>query len=174
MNTCIYVEWYKFKVCEIKTCKNHSNITPTRCMAIDRRQPSGNKVISDAELHYYKFEPSVSTRLVSYQRKTCVERVKKILVLYEFIQYLNKNHKGIQYEHKRFTYLQNRYPLKVKKLGFKPWMWEFMTTEVFNSFLETKEGECEKFTLYQLLNLSESKFFKLQIIIEKLYASQSN
>lgn len=160
---CTYIEWYKFKQCTIKTCKNFSATTASHCLAIDRVTPVGNKIISDAELHLFKYaKAGVSTRLISLKRKKAVTRVKAILILHSFIEYI-KNHKRPDERYwsgKLVERLELEYPLRVMKLGYMNWMLPYLTSEEFyKQFAATRKGgECETFKLHVLLDLTEMKF----------------
>lgn len=163
--TCVYVEQFKFHECTIKSCKNYTDVTTTKCLAIDRVQPVGNKIISDAELHLYKFsKEKVSTRLISIKRKKAIMRVKGILILHSFIEYIRDNHKpkGFAYSTKTIEKLESDYPLKVSKLQFYNWMWPYLTSKkVWRKFAKKKGGECHTFKVYMLLNLTRIKYESL-------------
>ena len=160
-NTCLYVEWYKFHKCEIRTCKNFTSITRTSCLALDRVNPSGVRAITDAELHMYKYpEAKVSTRLIALKRKAAVDRVKAMLVLRELIEFIReKNHVGQSVETPATIKLESLYPLKVKKLKFESWMWpHIVSTKTYEEFLSRQSGECSQIYLHQLLNITAMKF----------------
>lgn len=166
IHTCIYVENFQFHECTIRTCKNFTDVTRTKCLAIDRVQPVGNKIISDAELHLYKFsQEKVSTRLISIKRKKAITRVKAILILHSFIEYIRENHKpkGVRvYGGKLVERLEMDYPLKVRKLQFYNWMWPYLTSKkVWRKFALKKGGECAVFKVYMLLNLTRMKYDSL-------------
>lgn len=160
--TCVYVDNYKFHECTIKSCKNFTDVTRSKCLAIDRVQPVGNKIISDAELHLYKFgKEKVSTRLISIKRKKAITRVKAILILHSFIEYIRDNHrpKKRAYEGKLIEKLELDYPLKVRKLQFYNWMWPYLTSKkVWKKFTTKKGGECAAFKVHMLLNLTRMKY----------------
>lgn len=162
VNACVYVEGYRFYECVIRSCKNFTDVTKTKCLAIDRVQPIGNKVISDAELHLYKFsKDKVSTRLVSIKRKKAVTRVKAILILHAYIEYIRENHKPKEeaYSGKMVEKLELDYPLRVRKLQFYNWMWPYLTSKkVHAKFVRKKGGECAAFKIHMLLNLTRMKY----------------
>lgn len=162
VNTCIYVEGYKFYECVIKTCKNFTEGTKSKCLAVDRVQPVGNKIISDAELHLYKFtDAKVSTRLVSIKRKKAVTRVKAILILNAFIEFIKENYKpkDKMYSGKMVEKLELDYPLRIQKLQFYNWMWPYLTSKkVYKKFVTKKGGECATFKVHMLLNLTRMKY----------------
>lgn len=177
IHQCLYVEWYKFKQCNIKTCKNFSSVVPTHCLAIDRTIPQGNKLISDVELHRYKYpDEGITTRLVSMKRKYAVERVKSVLVLSEYIDYIRIKYTDSKKTNCKYVYkrVRNKFPLKLKKLNFKQWMtyWLFNQRE-YEVFLKAKGGECTEFPLYKVLNLTELKFKKYVQLIEKVHEQKA-
>lgn len=166
VHSCIYVENFQFHECTINSCKNHTEVTITKCLAIDRVQPSGNKIISDAELHLYKFsDRKVSTRLISIKRKKAIMRVKGILILHAFIDYIRDGYREKakkEYTCKIIDKLESSYPLKVRKLQFENWMWPYLTSKkVWRKFATHKGGECEEFKVFMLLNLTRIKYDNL-------------
>ena len=167
IHTCVYHEWYKFKTCNIKTCKYYSKVTNTNCMAIDREQPTGNKIISDAELHYYKFgDQKLSTRIVSLKRKKAIDRVKCVFILYKFIEYIRESYKEIDVviPDKLKEKIESKYPFTIKKLGYRTWMLPYLFDEdVFERFLKNRKGECNAYSLNTVLNLTSTKFKKIVI-----------
>ena len=162
VHSCVYVEGYRFYECVIKTCKNFTDVTKTKCLAIDRVQPVGNKIISDAELHLYKFtDTRVSTRLVSIKRKKAVTRVKAILILNSLIEFIRENYKPGEkaYSGKMVEKLELDYPLRIRKLQFYNWMWPYLTSKkVYKKFVTKKGGECSTFKVHMLLNLTRMKY----------------
>lgn len=165
INVCLYQEWYKFHTCSIRSCKNYTEVTKSKCLAIDRVQPVGSKVISDSELHYFKFsDKNVSTRLISLKRKKAVTRVKAILILNSLIEYIRDECKpvGEELSGKAVEKLESSYPLKIKKLGYARWMLPYIVDEKFyKKFLKKKEGECSSFKLCTILSLTPMKFERL-------------
>lgn len=169
IRTCIYVSEYKFKVCEITTCKNYSAVTPSSCLAIDRAKTQGTKFISDAELHLFKYSAKkVTTRFVAMRRKKAVDRVKNILILKKFIDYIRETYED-QGESSPFIkgkYAQKAqtvYPLYIEKLGFKNWMFHYLIdNEVQKEFIESnKGGECKRLEVNKILNLSDFVYNKI-------------
>ena len=162
LHRCVYVEGYQFYECVVKTCKNFTAVTKTKCLAVDRVQPVGNKIISDAELHLYKFsDAKVSTRLVSIKRKKAVNRVKAILILNAFLEFIRENYKPGEktYSGKMVEKLELDYPLRIRKLQFYNWMWPYLTSKkVYKKFVKKKGGECATFKVHMLLNLTRMKY----------------
>jgi hypothetical protein len=166
---CPFVPEYEFKLCEIKTCKNHSPITDCFCLAIDRVSTTGVKVISDAEITLFKFsDEKVTTRLVSMRRKEAVERVKCMLILKRYIDFIIEKYE-VQGEDSHFVsgkYIQKMqtvYPLSTRRLNFKNWIWHYMCDEdVHNEFIQKQNGgECKEFKIEQLLRTTSLKYEKL-------------
>jgi hypothetical protein len=175
VNSCIYVEGFKFYECTIRTCKNYTEVTKHKCLAIDRVQPIGNKIISDAELHLYKFSGvKVSTRLVSIKRKKAIMRVKAILILNSLVEYIRENYKPKEksYSGKMVEKLEEEYPLRIRKLQFQNWMWPYLTSKkVYKKFVKKKGGEVSQFPVHALLNLTRMKY---ETLIKQLKEGSQN
>jgi hypothetical protein len=168
VHSCPLVSWYKFKQCGIQTCKNYNKVTATKCLDIDRVKVDGTKFISDSELHLFKYskkKKSVTTRFVSLRRKQAVDRVKSILILRKYLDYLQQKYEKASKVTKAGIFiekLESEYPLNVKKLGFKNWMWVYLIREEeYEKFLKANPGECKEFGLDKLLCLTELKYEKL-------------
>lgn len=163
---CVYVSWYKFKQCTIRTCRNYTAATPSHCLAIDRVQPLGNKIISDAELHLFKFGAAgVSTRLISIKRKKAVARVKAMIILNEYIEYIRSRFKPDDryWSNTLVEQLELAYPLRVMRLGYMNWMLPYLTSEkTYAKFATKKGGECGAFRIHTLLGMTEMKFMALR------------
>lgn len=163
---CVYVSWYQFKQCTIRTCRNYTAATSSHCLAIDRAQPLGNKIISDAELHLFKFgSAGVSTRLISIKRKKAVARVKAMLILNEFIEYIRGRFKPDEryWSNPLVEQLELAYPLRVMRLGYMNWMLPYLTSEkTYTKFATKKGGECGAFKVHTLLGMTEMKFMALR------------
>lgn len=154
INSCPYVEWYKFLRCRVKTCKNYNKQTGCRCLALDRIRPEGNKVISDAELNLYKYNSKESTRNVQVKRKRAIKRVKSLLVLKEYVEFIRDNYPaGGVWDSATVRKLESRYPLNISKLGWKNWMWEpLLDSEAWEKFCNTKSGECTEIGIHNMLS----------------------
>lgn len=166
LNQCTYVEWFRFKQCTIRSCKNWTIITQSRCMAIDRVQPAGAKIITDAELHMYKYPTQkVSTRLVAMKRKKALLRVKSVLILKEYVshlylKYLDTRQRPVRNRHTEKA--EKSFPLRIRQLRFDNWMWpHIVSQEEYKEFLQTRRGECSSFSLQDLLQMTEMKFSAL-------------
>jgi len=169
VQTCPYVEGYKFKKCEIRTCKNYSQVTPCQCLEIDRVKTNGNKVISDAELHLFKCgSKGVTTRGVALNRKRAIERAKYLIILHKYLEFITGRYE-VQGEDspfikgKRVQRAQTIYPLGIKRLKFKNWQWHYVVDPVvLEEFLETfPGGECQEIKIEQLLSTTPLKYNKL-------------
>lgn len=133
-------------------------------MEVDRKRPEGTKVISDAELNLYKMGGrGISTRLVQIHRKSATQSVKAILILKEYIDYIERNFDdGCVFDKAELLQLEKEYPLKIKRLGWRNWMWEYILDEkLWGKFAEAKGGECKDFSIHQLLSISLARFEKL-------------
>lgn len=179
VRTCPYQDWYKFKQCTIHTCKNHTTQTAHHCLAVDRVQPTGNKIISDAEIHYYKFHAEgISTKYVSIKRKEAMGRVVAILALRSFIEYLKEKYdeeKPIYYVHKKIAARELAYPLKIGKLQFENWMWKYITDpKVFRQFRAGKSGGIKEIAHCELLDVTPAKLEILDKLTKELEKCQRN
>lgn len=162
--TCPYVEWYQFVKCTIKTCKNYTEQTDRCCIALDRVRPEGAKVISDSEIHFYKLsEAGISSRLVQVKRKKAVDRIKCMLILHRFVNYLKLNkEKGGVFDTPSIREAENSYPFKLKKLGWENWMWEYLLDNtVWEEFLAGASGDCREYTLQQIVAIKPVKYERL-------------
>jgi hypothetical protein len=162
--TCPYVDWYQFTACTIKTCKNHTDQTERKCIALDRVRPEGAKIISDAEIHFYKLKDAgLKGRIVQIKRKKAVDKIKCLLILHKFINYLrlNKEEGGV-FATPTILEVEKLYPFKIKKLGWENWMWEYLLdTTVWDEFLRGTTGECKEYTLQQIISIKPVKFERL-------------
>lgn len=172
-NRCPYIGWYRFKECNITTCKNFTTKTASRCLGIDRKAPSGNKVISDAELHLFKFpEDDVSTRLVSMRRKRAITKVKCILSLNGYLNHLRMKYEGTaeqsrEYRAPAIGVAESSYPLKIGRLRFKNWMWKLLLSEKeYAAFAQSGGGgECLEFELHDLLSMTKEQLGVLRQVV---------
>ena len=164
IKTCPYVEWYQFKVCTIKSCKNFNTVTPSRCLAVDRIRPEGTKVISDAELNLYKFpESGLSTRVIQIKRKRATDRITSLLLLSRFIEYIKENfEEGGVFTTPIINEAETKYPLNIPKLGWENWMWEYLMDEsVWEAFCKKVGGQSKEFPVQRLLAMKLVTFEKL-------------
>ncbi len=164
-NSCQFINWYKFKKCVVGSCKNYSLKVPSRCIAIDRKPPEGNKIISDEELRFFKFKDNeMCTRLVSLKRKKAVQRIKCMLILKEFIEFIRDNRSVLNVDlSPRHIEWEREYPLKIRMLGFQRWMWGYLLDEEeYKEFTKGKAGECKEVELYEILAMTRAQFDKLK------------
>jgi len=138
-------------------------VTKTSCLAVDRAPPVGNKVISDAEIHLFKFNNTgVTGRLVAAKRKRAITRVKSILTLHAYITWIRGKFKPEEHKFYRGKYLERaelEYPLKISRIGFKNWMWiHIVNKDVYKQFLGKKEGDCTEIELHHMLDTTDLKF----------------
>lgn len=179
-NTCPYIGWYRFQKCTISTCKNFSTKTKSSCLAIDREAPIGNKVISDAEIHLYKYpDADVSTRLVSMRRKKAVTKVKCMLALNGYLAHLRIKYSMTseamqEYRAPEIGVAESSYPLRVPQLQFKNWMWHvLLSAKEYAAFTNIGDGECSEFELHDLLSLSSGDLESLrQVVASKVRIQQ--
>lgn len=171
-NKCPIVNWYEFYHCEIKTCKYYSKRLKSRCMKIERKETDGQKNISDAELHFYKFSESDLIKTASSTRKQAVSRVRSMLILYKFVEYIRENFKS-PFENQRCHYSEtflnaiDIYPLNVEELKIKTWMLFYIFDEsVYHRFINSnKSGDVKAFNHEAALSMSKRQFFPLKNLI---------
>lgn len=180
-NQCPYVSWFRFQKCTIRSCKNFSTKTKSCCLAIDREAPTGNKIISDAEIHLFKYpNDGVSTRHVSMKRKKAVDRVKCMLMLHSFIVHIKgKYGSSSEVEREHFDpaigVAESAYPLRIPRLQFKNWMWTRLLSETeFALFLKDSQGECAEFGMHDLLSMSEDGLRSLRQVVAFVSAGETN
>ena len=158
---CPLVDWYMFRQCDIRTCKNHTTETKHQCIEIDRVRPEGTKQFSDAELNVYKFKQrGISTRLVQIYRKNAIQDVKSILTLYKYIDWIRENCKPDgEFRHEDMLRLEKEYPLKIKRLGWSNWMWKYLLDDkAWARFVKNSDGECSTFNVHQLLGIKLGRY----------------
>ena len=164
VHSCIYEEWYKFVKCEVSTCKNHTTLTRSNCLAVDRIRPEGTKIISDAELNLYKFAgQGLSVRFVQMKRKFAVDRIVAMMVLKEYIEYIRITYKsGGVFNTESMLKAETMYPLKIRKLGFENWMWEHLLDEdVWKKFCDKKQVKTENISIRIILAMKIKTFNRL-------------
>lgn len=135
-------------------------------MAIDRVKPEGTKPISDSELNYYKFEKSnTSTRVVQIKRKKAIRRVKSVIALRHYVQYISDRFtEGGVFDTRTLKLVESSYPLNSPDIAWKNWMWEFfLDTEVWEDFVgrSGREGELGDIHLHNMLHIKLSRFERL-------------
>lgn len=161
---CPLEDSYRFrKQCAIKTCKNFSPFTPSRCLGLDTKFASDDKTISDGELLHYKFnDKEFSIKEVAQIRKKSVEKVKLILSLYRLINHIREHENPFDSFHYEpgsseiiDTVLKLK-PLRIKLLGFKPWMFKYILDE---KYVESVTGP--KFKVRSALGLKTKEYSNL-------------
>lgn len=175
MFTCTYISWFQFKEkCSITTCKYHSLVLPTCCLALHHRQSSA-KPFTDEELHYYKFDHSAEDlKSVSLKRKKALVNARLILALHSYLQYLVQT---IDLTNKKYKLPENweissallrfveSLPLslaKDKHLPFRIEMLPFLLdSELYEDYLTTIEGEAKEYSLSDILMQTPSRFQNL-------------
>lgn len=158
-HTCPLREQYMFKThCTINTCKFYSDSTERKCLSLDVRFAALDKV-SDAELKLYKF-PDLSPQKIAQLRKTSVGRAENVVRLYVLIQKIEQEPRtSWQYEPSPIidTFLARR-PLRIKKLGFEPWMLPYLCNREY----VVKHAGAEP---HEILWMTESEFLSIANII---------
>lgn len=165
IHECRYIENYRFSQCCLKKCKNYSPFVESRCIAVSRVDPIGEKAFSDAELLFFKLrDEGIQARAASLKRKEAVDRIKGVMLFSSYIQFLNKNYKEKQqdFELRRIHIeLSKEKIFKSKTLGFESWMWQFVENKkIFEEFKNSVDLEVE-FTLDDMLCLSKPKMKQL-------------
>lgn len=157
---CKLVEWYKFNdQCCIKTCKYWSGVTPTHCLAIDHKFPSGDRTISESELLLYKFRPedNMDTRSISSFRKRGPADITNTLIAYHFIEYIAEEYGSkrtkLVGKNRRFERLFEQTNLRFRRIGYKHWMLPYLIDQkIWNEFkqkrnIDPEVGQAEAFLL---------------------------
>lgn len=138
---------YKFRTqCRIRTCRNFTPCTESRCLALDTRFSSDDKTVSDGELLRYKFgDKEMSVKDVTKIRKRAVDSVMSSLSLYRLISAIMERHsreEGFAYvpgQSEIVDRVVTSKPLRIKLLRFEPWMLKFLLdTDFVSGVLETK------------------------------------
>lgn len=178
MPQCVYVSWFHFqKKCSITTCKYHSLVVPTRCIAIHHHQ-SVNKPFTDDELRYYKFPHTTSLKMVSIKRKKAINDAKMLLALYNYLTYLEGLLPHFQENHPlpgnwevslQLTTFVASFPLHLAQKKYLPFVVEMLPLlldeEIYQSYLVSVNGEAKSYTLFNLLSLTVTR---LQLLAREL------
>lgn len=158
INTCPLRDAYMFKnKCNISTCKYFTENTARRCLSLDIRFAASDKV-SDSELRLYKF-PAISPQKIAQLRKMAVIRAENVVRLYVLVG-------KIEHEQKVWEYVPcpildtilDRKPLRIRKLGFEPWMLYYL----FNREYVVKHAGIEP---HELLWMKEYEYQTVAQII---------
>lgn len=177
VNDCPEQDFFMFMgQCPIKSCQYNTQQTSRGCLALDRKESSG-KSMTDIELYHYKFKnTNTNTRNVTTKRKTAIARVRNIIVLQYFIFYIEDKfspEEGLDYSpgvSRRVDELLNSYPLRIKRLKFKPWMLSFLLDEyVFSEYMESKvQNKNSDVNLKNMLDLVPKKLAKVQLDVQRM------
>ena len=167
---------YRFLTqCTIKSCKNFSPFTVNRCLGLDVKFAGDDKPVSDIELLHYKFnDKEVSIKDVSYIRKKSVDNVKHILTLHKLISHIAEHEtpiSGVEYDigvSPAIDNILNSKPLRIKLLGFKPWMLKFVFDD---KYVESVIGN--KFKTRHLLGLKTKEYSNIVNIIKTLCSGKT-
>lgn len=160
---------YIFLRCSVETCKNHSPVTKTRCMLVDRKESSTQK-ISDQELQYYKAIKSKSS--VLHLKRKAEERIVCLIILDGFLAHCVRQ--------KPFTAKKIQDSILIKDwfrgFPFNSGLWDLpleyldgvTSTRNFNAF--KRKSQCEKgstILLHKVLGLKPEMFHRIRRIIRK-------
>lgn len=86
---CPLVEWYRYSSkCQIITCKFNTDVLDSGCIAIERIDTNGKKLLTDRELRYYKFNNDITVQEVTQHRKKVMIRVKRIIALHYYVDHI--------------------------------------------------------------------------------------
>ena len=171
MNLCPLNNWYTFNTCKITTCKYSSSKLKTGCMRLERKNTEGYKSMSDGELFYYKFTEEEDIKKAASVRRKAVSRVKSILVLHRFLDYIRENFEPLFFldeESKELTSILSMYPFNVKELKVEYWMLFYIFDDsVFHRFTNSnRSGDVKAFTCGSVLSMSKRVFFSLKNIVD--------
>jgi len=165
VSKCVLVEWYQFKgQCPIKRCKFNTSKLKTGCLALERRDTAGKKLLTDRELRYYKFDNETHVNNISTHRKKVLANTKRIITLYYYIQYILNNCKIQQIEcGPNAEKLLHEFPLKLKKLNMTSTLLANMLIESnFEQYKKSARPE-EDYKIYDLLLIPHKKWVQLNI-----------
>jgi hypothetical protein len=97
-----------------------------------------------------------------------------------FIEYIRTNYDkldSIVYTHKKVAARELAYPLKIAKLQFENWMWNYITDpKVFRKFKVGKSGTLKDVAHCELLDVTPAKLETLNKLtkeLEKCHQSQN-
>jgi hypothetical protein len=97
------------------------------------------------------------------RRKNATDRVRNLLVLHAFIEHIRENKEsGGVFMTPSLTRMERRYPLRIRKLNWQNWMWEYLLDDAtWKSFRTGKSKELAEIGLDQLLCIKLTKLEKL-------------
>jgi hypothetical protein len=159
-NQCPLVEWYKYKnKCTIATCKFNTQALASGCIAIERLDTNGKKLLTDRELCYYKFNNSISVVEVTQHRKKVMQRVKRILTLHYYVQYIHTNVKLVEYKVPKICLkLLRKPPFKLAKLNINEiTLCNMLNVNNFNAFKQSMKLDSD-FHIWDVFFMTQKKW----------------
>ncbi len=157
MNRCIFVDWFHFNgKCPVRTCKFNTVRLDSGCMAKTLTATDNKKIVSDHELMYHKFS-ELNLAQVAAKRKEAILRVKKMLVLYEYIEFLKENCKLQKCDSPVLNELLSVFPFKLKKLSLSVEILYHVNDKTFAKFAEAKQLK-EGFELIDVLFMTKKQW----------------
>lgn len=177
VNSCPEQDFFAYiGKCSIRSCQYYTTETSRGCLSLDRKE-SSSKAITDIELYHYKFKGGpVTQRNVNTKRKLAVARVRNIIILQYFIFYIDEKFpedEGLEYEagvSQRVDDLISSYPLRIKRLKFKPWMLRFILDEnILEEYMESNvQNKNSDVNLKNMLDLVPKKLAKVQLDVQRM------
>lgn len=145
---------YRFKTaCTIQTCKFFTEHTKNKCMALDTKFAASEKGITDSELCVLKF-PEHDKKTVFTIRKNAQDRVRAIIVLYQFARHCYDNEDpsdGFDYiegENEAVDAIVNHRVFNLKLLELQPWMLKFLFDDDY--MRQVCQTDVKLYTLFKL------------------------
>jgi len=163
LKTCKLVPWYRFKKCCVRTCKHWSKIAPCRCLELDRVvDPGASRAYTDAEIGLFK-NFGVDVKSVGRMRKAAQLDVRRMLVLWKFIEYISTNFQSSEVVVSDVQDVAEAAKLMTPELQFKQWMWPYLVSaKVWQSFTSRASGECAGMTLEEVLDVDGARLNALK------------
>lgn len=155
--------------CQIRSCQFCTDALITGCL---RKTASQSTQYSNSELFHYKRSYldriGVNRKNFDAYRRRLEHRVKACIVMAMYITWIKDNIKPIEfiddfeeYEHIRQVMAQQ--PLKLRALGFEPWMLPMLFSKSkFNRFKEKTTTQDLQLNLPVALKLNVSRMRKLR------------
>lgn len=154
------VEWFEFtKKCSIHSCKFNTDRLETGCLAIERKDTLGKKLLTDRELCYYKFNNDIPLQSVTALRKHALCKTKKIISLYYYVQFVQNQTHLLQIEPTiEATKLLTKFPVRLKKLNITPVLLANLLIESNFEKFKTKKSIDESYKMNDLFLIHSSKW----------------
>jgi hypothetical protein len=187
-NICPLVETYEFQgKCTITTCQNHTVVTCSGCLMLDRNERSDSSM-TDSEILHYKLNPNkekFSTKTLDVKaalnlRKYYELRARNNILFFLYVEFVRVKHKP----HPKFDYVEgvsptldsilSVYPFNQKVINFQPWMLVYLlNVDTFDEFVRTEHRfDASSSSISGLLSQTPGKYRVLKDEVRSFHKQQ--